>query len=98
MDTDQISLAVCSAGALLSLHRLCEQQGESRICNALELREHIGYGGLSCIIEKYAPDDSEEGAIFYFNRLYKEIGFAMDNYDELIPGWSLFNQGNVLKV
>ena len=89
----KISLAECSAGALLSLHGLCEQQGESRICNALDLRELLGYGGLSCILQKYGPDESEEGAIHYFNKLYKDIGFANENYEELIPGWSLFNQG-----
>ena len=92
MDVSKISLAQCAAGGLLALHGLCEQQGESRKFNASDLRELLGYGALSCIMSKYAPEGDEEGAIHWFNHLYKESGFAVSPYEELIPAWSLFNQ------
>ena len=95
LDTELITLAQCSAGALLALHGLCEQQGESRIFNSHDLRELLGYGALSCIMERFAPENDQEGAIHYFNRAYKESGFALDDYSDFIPGWSIFNQGDL---
>ena len=98
LDVGRISLAECAAGALLALHGLCEQQDYSQHFNAVELRELIAYGGLKCIREKSEDANAELGEIHYFNKLYQRIGFNIVETQEYIPGWSLFNQGNIYET
>ena len=95
VDTMSLTLGECSGLVLLAFQGLCEQNGTSHLLCPLDIRELVGYGGLTTIKRKMGIEFSSHGEIATFNACCRATGLALLENNELVPHYSIFNQGMI---
>ena len=93
VSTHELTLGECSALVLLAFQGLCEQNGTSHLLCPFDARELVGYGALTTIKRKMGIEYSAGGEIAAFNACCRKIGVALQNNNEFLPHYSIFNQG-----